>query len=367
MDEFAIQPQMCRTRQQRLVEVLQEKGLTGAIVLQNSHVQWLTGVYFPPVFSSAAYVDSSGQVTLVAPHKKPENAVADLVETFPAKMHSTMRNDQNRVMLERMATMVGPVAGPIGVEGSTYGLNARALFGDQVQDIEPDLYRLRRKKEVDELLLIQHAIGATEKMYSRARQILCPGVSEIDMFNQLQTVAVEHFAEPLTGTGNDYQCGSRGGPPRKDRVARAGELYILDLGPAFRGYFADNSRTLAVTEPDDNQLVAWEYIQRAFQHVERTVRPGKSCRELFQEVQELLDECPVGVFNHHLGHGIGLFPHEGPHLNPNWDDVFEVGDVFTAEPGLYDPEKLKAGLRIENDYLVTESGVRNLCEFSQKL
>jgi len=48
---------------------------------------------------------------------------------------------------------------------------------------------------------------------------------------------------------------------------------------------------------------------------------------------------PDAVFDHHLGHGIGLFPHEGPHLNPNtnWDDVFEVGNVFTAEPGPYAP------------------------------
>jgi Xaa-Pro dipeptidase len=61
-----------------------------------------------------------------------------------------------------------------------------------------------------------------------------------------------------------------------------------------------------------------------------------------------------------------LFPHEGPHLNPNWDDTFAVGDVFTAEPGLYGPE-LHAGMRIENDYVVTETGVENLCDFPLEL
>ena len=85
---------------------------------------------------------------------------------------------------------------------------------------------------------------------------------------------------------------------------------------------------------------------------------------MFEEVQEILDPSPDGVFNHHLGHGIGLAPHEGPHLNPNWDDVFEVGDVFTAEPGLYDPTRLKAGMRLENDYLVTEQGVELLTPFN---
>ena len=97
-------------------------------------------------------------------------------------------------------------------------------------------------------------------------------------------------------------------------------------------------------------------------HVEATARPGTSARALFQEAESILSECPVGIFNHHLGHGIGLFPHEAPHLNPAWDDTLEVGDVFTAEPGLYAPE-LAAGLRIENDYLVTPTGVECLSKF----
>lgn len=53
-------------------------------------------------------------------------------------------------------------------------------------------------------------------------------------------------------------------------------------------------------------------------------------------------------------------------MNPNWDDTFEVSDVFTAEPGLYAP-KLNAGMRIENNYRVTETGVELLTEFSTEL
>jgi Xaa-Pro aminopeptidase len=96
--------------------------------------------------------------------------------------------------------------------------------------------------------------------------------------------------------------------------------------------------------------------------IESQVKPGVRCRDIFDRAQAILDQAPVGVFNHHLGHGIGLFPHEGPHLNPHWDDTFEVGDVFTAEPGLY-ADALQAGMRLENDYLVTESGVENLSPF----
>jgi Xaa-Pro dipeptidase len=305
---------------------------------------------------------------LIAPQKPPETAATDDVRTYEAKWHSTMRNDQraesSKVLLDALSN--SSAVQRIGVEFSTFPQHLAQALNAEFIDIEPTLYQLRRRKDPDELARIRKAIASTEKMYERARSIIQPGVSELTVFNELQSVAVDELGEMLTGTGNDYQCCSRGGPPRNCHVAQAGELYILDLGPAFRGYFADNARTIAVTDPTAAQLEAWNHIIKVFDHVECTVRPGKNANELFNEAQTILDKAPVGVFNHHLGHGIGLFPHEAPHLNPNWNDTFELGDVFTAEPGLYAPE-LRAGMRIENDYLVTEDGVELLTEFALEL
>lgn len=362
----------CQERQKRLISVMESHNIELAILTQNEHVQWLAGPRFPWTMQSAATISIDGDVTLICPHKVPETAAAKTMVRYDAKWLSTMRNDQraacSEVLLEQLKTNT---AKRIGCEFSstsqhiTVPLHARTP-GIEFVDLEPDLYRLRRQKAPDELARLKKAIAGTAKMYQRAREIIEPGISELEVFNQLQTVANEEYGEMMTGTGNDYRCNARGGPPRT-RVAAAGELYILDLGPAYRGYFADNARTIAVTEASDDQLVAWEYVTKVFGYLESTVKPGVSCQAVFHHVQAMLDECPVGVFNHHLGHGIGLFPHEGPHLNPNWDDTFEVGDVFTAEPGLYDPERLKAGMRIENDYVVTESGIELLTDFDLQL
>lgn len=364
MSQYEIDVASCRSRQGRLVAEMERQGLDLVIVGQKANVQWLSGCHFLWFHEAIAALSVDGKLTLVAPGDPPEVAAADEVLTYEAQWLSTLRNDQRKassaVLLKSLARKTPK---RVGVESSTFGCLEK--LGGKLIDIEASLYLLRRRKDTDEIALLKKAIAGTEKMYQRAREIIEPGISELEVFSQLQAAAVAEFGEVSTANGNDYQCGTPGGPPR-DRKALAGELYILDLGPAFRGYFADNCRTIAVTTTTDEQQEAWTYVTKVLEHVQRSVKPGKSARQLFQEAQAILAEAPLGIFYHHLGHGFGLFPHEAPHLNPHWDDTFEAGEVFTAEPGLYAPE-LRGGMRLENNYLVTTEGVELLTDFPLEL
>jgi Xaa-Pro aminopeptidase len=369
MSEYEIDLAACRRRQARLLEQMQTLGVGLAIVTRIETVQWLTGVRTAWQFEPAAALTADGHCTLVAPGRKPPQVfAADELVTYEAQWLSTLRNDQRAACSAALLKSLDGKAKPrrLGVEFSCFTPHLSTQLAAELVDIEPAIYRLRRRKEPDELALIRKAIDGTAAMYRTARDIIEPGINELEVFSRLQQAAVAEFGEMLTGTGNDYAANARGGPPR-DRQAQDGELYILDLGPAFRGYFADNCRTLAVNRrPTDEQQRAWEKIAEVFPLVESSVKPGVSCKAFYQQIKQLMDDYLPGVFNHHLGHGIGLYPHEAPHLNPNWDDVFEVGDVFTVEPGLYTPA-LKAGIRLENDYLVTETGVELLSDIPLEL
>ena len=335
-----------------------------AIVTQLEHIQWLTGPRFDWKLQPVAALRADGWMIVVAPSDASDAAAADEVLQYDAKWLSTLRQDQraasSQVLLQALAAQPAPRT--IGVEFSSFPPCLAQQFAGELFDIEPDLHRLRRRKDPDELTRLKTAIAATGAMYARAREIVGPGVNELDLFNELQAAAVREFGEMPTGTGNDYAAAVVGGPPR-DRRAEAGELYILDLGPAYRGYFADNARTLAVGgQPTERQSQACEHVRQAFSIVERTVRPGCRCRDLYEEVRQHLEQFPGGAWNAHLGHGIGLFPHEAPHINPHWDDAFETGDVIAVEPAIYAPD-LRAGVRLENDYLVTDKGVELLSDF----
>jgi Xaa-Pro dipeptidase len=345
----------CKVRQGLLRQALDKLGADRALLCSRENVQWLTGFRGSPMLDVAAILDVGGECTLFAPNSEPDYHAADRVVPFEAQWLFTMRQDQVAAIAGKMETLPGRTA----VEFSCCGPHYLAKVSGDPLDVEGELLRLRRYKHPDEIGMIRRATACTAAMYGRARQIIRPGITELEVFNELQAVAVDVAGEPLTHLGNDYRSNEPGGPPR-NRPAGAGELMILDLGPAYRGYHADNCRTFSVDRnPTDEQLAAQGTIANVFEMITAKVKPGVMCQEIFARAKAILDEYEEGSFFHHLGHGIGLFPHEAPHLNPSWDDVFEVGDVFTVEPGLYNV-KLRAGIRIEENYLVTATGVEQL-------
>jgi Xaa-Pro dipeptidase len=366
-DPFAVDLAACRSRQQRLLAEMQKLSLGWVILTRGESVQWLTGAYVGPQFTPAAAINFTGKVTLVLPSRKKDIPIAaDEVLTYEEKWHSTLRDEQRLASNAALIQALPNLPSRVGVEWSQLGPDLLSACDGDVVNIEPDIFRLRRRKDPDELRMMRRANDANRRMYEVAREIVRPGVNELEVFNALHSAAVTELGEPLTYFGQDFRSNARGGPPR-NRQIEAGELYILDLGVGFRGYYSDNARTLVVGgEPTAKQVQAWERVCEVFPLVESFVKPGASCRQLFEEVQALLDKNTPWVFNHHLGHGVGLAPHEAPHLNPHWDDTFAEGDIFTAEPGLYH-EELRTGLRLEENYVVTAGGVEKLTGYSLKL
>jgi Xaa-Pro aminopeptidase len=358
----------CRGRQKRLLAEMQRLGLDWFLATRSETVQWLTGAYVGPLFSPAAALKSNGHLTLVLPARKQGIVVAaDDVLPYEEKWHSTLRDEQrvvsNAVLLAALPTPLKNVGG----EWTHLGPDVLAACNGVIANVESVVFGLRRQKDTDEVRMLRRALDANRAMYATAREIIKPGVNELDVYNALQAAAVNELGEPLTYFGQDFRCNARGGAPRS-RQAQAGELYILDLGVGFRGYYSDNCRTIAVDgSPTDKQMDAWHAVSDVFAFVEKFVKPGASCQQLFNEVQARLDRKLPWVFNHHLGHGVGLAPQEGPHLNPHWDDVFAIGDFIAVEPGLYQEQDLKFGIRLEQNYLVTADGVQRLTDYPLEL
>ena len=350
----------CRARQKRLIEQLSKAGLDGAVITHREHVYYFTNFRCHYNHVAGAWIETNGRVTLSGAKPDKERVAADEIIEYPAQKFSTMPMDQASLCAEALRKAV-PQGQRLGVDLEGPAAIAR-VAGPEAADLTQAILRLRKRKAPDELAALKRSIAVSESMYAYAKANIRPSLDELDFYSGIRGAAIASAGCDPERFGNDYRSGAGGGSPRK-RPMQAGELYVLDAGPSLDGYHADNCRTFAVDcQGTSVQHEACQRIIEALAYAQGLIKPGLSCREQFSKVKAFMSTAGHSGLCHHLGHGIGLQAHESPQLNPEYDAVFEAGDVFTMEPGLYSKE-LNAGIRLEQNYYLGENGLEVLTKF----
>lgn len=195
--------------------------------------------------------------------------------------------------------------------------------------------------------------------------------------------------------------------------AAATDSLLVDAGASYLGYASDITRTWVRGDGEGAALFAAlvDGVDRLQRQVCGLIVPGLEYEALHDRSHELLAallvELGIGkapadalvargvtraLFPHGLGHSLGLQVHDvgmkpraprpdNPFLRNT--SVIEVGQVFTIEPGCYVIDQLLAplraddraslvdwaaidrlrpfgGVRVEDDVVVTDAGIRNL-------
>jgi Xaa-Pro aminopeptidase len=362
-----LQTSGCRSRQARLREWMKEQKVDVAVVTWPRHVYYLTGALQQFNFPMAAVVWADGEVVLID-HGEREETAADTVMRFDPQALATIKPALPAMVgTEVGKSLSGKSPSKAAVEFE-YGYPCvTEQLNCEIVPLDDQFRAMRRRKDPDEVAVIKRLIEVGNAGYAAAKELMVPGQDELVIYEAIHAAMVYEAGEEVTWIGNDFRCADPGGLPRKGHKTQLGEIAIFDMGPQHWSYCADSCRSFSIGgEPSDEQLKAWRHNVEALRIVEETVKPGASARELYLTVKAHEDEYAKDAFFHHLGHGIGLDVHEAPRLNPNFDDVFVEGDVITAEPGLYTDE-LRAGMRLEHNYLVTKGGVEKLTPFPLEL
>jgi len=155
-----------------------------------------------------------------------------------------------------------------------------------------------------------------------------------------------------------------------DRVLRPGEALVADLFP--RGaLFADCTRTFCVGEPAEPLARAHAAVLDALAAAHREAVAGArgfalqeaACARLGGAGYPTALSHPgtLAGYVHGLGHGVGHELHEYPSFRKQAgrEGVLAPGDLFTLEPGLYDPEA-GWGVRLEDLVALGDGGPENL-------
>ena len=178
-----------------------------------------------------------------------------------------------------------------------------------------------------------------------------------------RAVAVELAAHGLEQPeGNILAAGAEAGVPHTsggdERVLRAGESLVVDLYP--RGFvFADCTRTFCVGTPPRALVAAHAAVLEALRAAHAEALPGVRGWSLQEAACARLGALgyptPIAQpgttrgYVHGLGHGVGFELHEYPSFRRHAGDEGRLapGQLFTLEPGLYDPED-GWGVRLED-------------------
>jgi len=344
----------CKSRQSILAEIINKNGLDSVILTDPKLVHYFTGFWGRCIMSPVFWMNAQGQTIVSIPYRS-DNLYVDEIIIYPSNRMGTLDDQQLYLAIKPVLKHL-PSTEKIGFNEYVPGT---FLSHFEWFDVSVDLLKMRRNKLPDEIDLITFAIEACEYSYLHVPEMLQEGIDEIELWANIQKLAADFVGETLGEIGNDYQIGSVGSKPR-NRKAQIGEMAILDISIVVRGYASDMCRSFVVGgEVTPIQLEAQNKIIETLQFAESKVELGYSCRKLHEEVFELINGWHDFEFQHHLGHGIGLSNHEAPRINLKWNDHFESGDVFAMEPGMYGRE-LQAGLRIEEVYHLSETGLNKL-------
>ncbi len=216
-------------------------------------------------------------------------------------------------------------------------------------DVFPHLLTRAPDQGVTQLLDASYQGASVAEGFARTSVITRKIIKEVDDFEPLTTkVIMATWAAPRSAQPHSV-------PGLNDRLG--GGPHVALVLTRVNGYAAECERTYFTIPPDRETWKAFDVMLEARRRVFARVRPGISCGDLDEEVNEFLRSEGYGSGDqrlHRTGHGFGLGNHEAPWIAEGSKDVLAENMVISIEPGIY--IKGTGGVRHSDTVLVTRDG-----------
>ena len=380
----------------------------------DSYFYYLTGFPEPEAVVALVCHDDGDRHVLFCREKNPEREIWDGFRYGPDAAKEIFGFDEAHPIgeLDRMLpdlTSDRPALfTPVGmsaewdrrVAGTLNEVRARVRTGvaapDELVDIRGTLDRMRLVKDEHELALMRRAGQISSDAHRRAMAAARPGMHEYGIEAELVHEFLRHGALSVA-----YPSIVASGPNAcvlhyrdNDREMQDGDLLLVDAGCEFRGYASDITRTFPVNGRfTAAQKAVYEVVLDAQLKCLDAVRPGVAFHDYHKVAERALAQGLVDLgliagpldaalesgsykrfYMHRAGHWLGMDVHDAGLYQEKGQSVrLEAGMVLTVEPGLYiragdgvPAEFADIGVRIEDDVVVTATGIENLTGHTPK-
>lgn len=268
---------------------------------------------------------------------------------------------------------------------------------DQIMNIETLLHEMRVIKSDAELALMNHLNRISGEAHIQMMQASKPGMFEYEYEAIIRHHCYRHGCRslaysPIVGSG-EHACILH--YVENNRQTQDGDLILIDAGGEYEGYSSDITRTFPVNGRfTPEQAVIYNIVLTAQETCLAMIKPGLVWSELQTTTIQVLTEGLVDAgilkgkvpslieqkayfpfYMHLAGHFLGLDTHDaGIYFPKGTARVLTRGMVLTIEPGIYiapdneqvDPRWRGIGVRIEDNVVVTDTGLNNMTAFVPK-
>ena len=245
---------------------------------------------------------------------------------------------------------------------------------------------LREVKEEEEVNTVRQCLKTHFKALLFLKKVVKIGLSELQILGYLEAFikkeGVNFSFSPIIASGPNSAYPHA---QVSDRILKNNEPLLIDIGIDIKGYKSDLTRNFFLGRMSPHYKKVLEATTFAQKEAIKLIKPGVAVAELDSCARKVLRKFGLAkYFGHSLGHGVGLEIHENPRVSVKSKAILETGMIITVEPGVYiipelidrwkatnqfaefiNYDKLEqfrnfSGIRVEDDFLVTENGNRML-------
>lgn len=228
------------------------------------------------------------------------------------------------------------------------------------------VWSLRKIKSDLEIKNIEKVCSITSKVFNNLINKISLGMSE----REIATI----FKKDLINNGVDYimylSCASGINGynqiicnPSEKKIGD-GNILIIDTGSTLNGYYCDFDRNFGFGNINQKSLDAYNKLWNATEKTLEIIKPGISCKEVYESLSKNLFSSNVKSNVGRMGHGFGLQLTEPPSIMIDDNTILEKNMILALEPSIEIENDLM--LVHEENILITQNGNRLLSSRTPK-
>ncbi len=376
----------------RLQDAMQQKSMAGALIIQRADLFYFSGTGQ----NGHLFIPESGEPTLMVKKSlsraKSESALKQIIAYSGTEQ-----------LIELVTSQI-PENSAIGIEADVlpaalYFRYQKTFENYQLVDLSGIIRQIRAVKSVYEINLMRQAAAVGKLVLDYAKEIIRPGISEVELAGQLEMQARRHghqgavrmrgfnqelyFGHVMSGDNAaavsffDGPTGGSGLNPSYPQGAGTkkiskNEPILVDFVTVVGGYMVDQTRIFCLGSPAAKLQEAYALAVEIKKTLAERGKAGLCGSALYDLAFAMAEQagleqhfmgCPEPVS--FVGHGVGIELDELPIIARGFKTELQKGMVFALEPKFIFPGAGTVG--IEDTFVVESDNLEQLTTYSDQL